>query len=74
MAGLVRRSPRRAIKIGQAAALLACSSESIRTGAIGRFKLFKQDPAKRNSAWLVHEAEVLDFIERREREDPAQVY
>jgi hypothetical protein len=72
MAGLVKRRPRRAIKISKAAQLLSCSSESIRTGAIGRFTLFKQDPAKRNSAWLVYEAEVIDFIDRRERE--ATVY
>jgi hypothetical protein len=72
MAGLVRRAPKRAIKISKAAQMMACSSESIRTGAIGKFTLFKQSPTKRNSAWLVYEAEVLDFIDRRERE--ATVY
>jgi hypothetical protein len=66
MAGLVRRRPRRAIRITKAAELIGCSSESIRIGAVGKFQLFKLNPDRATSPWLMYESELTEYLERRE--------
>ena len=48
--------------------MLSCSSESIRTGAVGDFKLVQMNPGKTTTPWLVAEAEVLAYIEQREKQ------
>ena len=63
---LFKKKPRKPIRISEAARLIGCSSESLRTGAIGNFRMFRMDPAKPNSPWMCYERDVLDFIERRE--------
>lgn len=60
---LIKRKPRKAIRITEAAKLIGCSSESIRTGAVGRFTTFKLNPQRRNSPLYCYEAEVMRFLE-----------
>jgi hypothetical protein len=66
MAGLVRRKPIKRIKISKAAELIGCSSESIRNGRVGPFRLFKLNPDRVTSPWLMYEADLNAFLERRE--------
>jgi len=63
---LLHRKPRKAIRISKAAELIGCSSESIRSGAIGNFTLFKLNPDKPRSLWLMYEADLLAYLERRD--------
>jgi hypothetical protein len=46
--------------------LIGCSSESIRTGAVGQFEMFKLNPDKVTSPWMMYEAELHDYLERTE--------
>lgn len=48
--------------------MIGCSSKSIITGAIGGFTLRPLNPDVSRPQWLVAEAEVLAFIEQREKE------
>lgn len=64
---LVRRKRRKQIRITRAAKLIGCSSESIRTGAIGKFELFKLNPDSERSPWMMFEAELEAFLDRREQ-------
>lgn len=62
----VRRKPKKPIRISKAAEIIGCSSESIRTGAVGPFTLFKLNPDRVTSPWLTYQAELDAYLERRE--------
>lgn len=64
---LLKRKPRKLLRVREAAAAIGCSSKSIRTGAIGNFTLIPLNPGRETTPLLVYEAEVVAFIERRER-------
>lgn len=64
---LIRSKPKKTIRIRDAAKYIGCSSESIRTGAVGQFRIFKLNPGRVTSPWLMHEAELTAYLERRER-------
>lgn len=64
---LSRRKPRKVIKIREAAEAIGCSSESIRTGAVGDFTLFKLNPEKQTSPLLMYQAELDVYLDRRDR-------
>jgi hypothetical protein len=63
---LIRRKPKKRIRISKAAELIGCSSESIRTGAVGKFRMFKLNPDKTTSPWMMYESELNDYLERTE--------
>lgn len=64
---LIRSKLKKTIRMRKAAEIIGCSSESIRTGAVGKFRLFKLNPDRVTSPWLMHEAELTAYLERRER-------
>lgn len=64
---LIRSKVKKTIRVREAAKFIGCSSESIRTGAVGNFRIFKLNPDKATSPWLMHEAELEAFLERREK-------
>lgn len=59
--------PGKMIRISQAARLLNCSKESIRTGKVGGFQTFKMND-KQKSPLFVYEADVWAFIDKRRDE------
>ena len=60
---LIKRKPRKTIRISQAAKMIGCSPESIRTGSIGGFQTFKLNDG-RTSPLYCYEAEVIEFLRR----------
>jgi hypothetical protein len=63
---LFTRKPKKTIRITRAAKLIGCSSESIRTGAVGDFRLFKLNPDKATSPVMMFEEELHAYLEKRE--------
>jgi hypothetical protein len=63
---LLKLKPRKRIRITKAAKMIGCSSESIRTGAVGPFKIFKLNPEKATSPFLMYEADLNEYLERKE--------
>lgn len=61
--GLLKRKPRKAIRISEAARKIGCSSESIRTKRIGNFEMFRLTDGP-TSPLYCFEAEVDAFIAR----------
>lgn len=69
MAGMVRRTPQRYIRLKKAGELYGCSSKTIRRmGDAGELTLIPMKPGRLTTPYLVAEAEVLALIERREKE------
>ncbi len=64
---LYSKKPKKVIRITQAAELIGCSSESIRTGAVGDFRLFKLNPEKATSPVLMFEEELMAYLQKREK-------
>lgn len=62
---LLKRKPRTTMRITEAARLIGCSSESIRTGAIGNFRTFKLKAAPTSPVFCFR-AEVEEFLRRRD--------
>lgn len=65
---LFKRKPKKVIRITKAAKIIGCSSESIRTGAVGGFLLFKLNPEKTTSPLLIFENELEAYLEKREKQ------
>lgn len=63
---LFKRKLRKAIRITAAAKIIGCSSESIRTKAVGDFQIFKLNPEKATSPLMMFEAELEAYLEKRE--------
>lgn len=63
--GLVRREPRKRIRLAKAAKMIGCSTDTLLRWDL--FKTFKLNPEKRTSPWMVYEAEILAHIARTER-------
>lgn len=64
---LFTRKPKKVIRITRAAELIGCSSESIRTGAVGDFQIFKLNPKKQTSPLLIFEDELERYLQKREK-------
>lgn len=65
---LATRKKRKVIRVREAAEIIGCSSESIRTGAVGAFRTFKLNPEKTTSPLLMFEADLEAFLDKRERQ------
>ena len=48
--------------------MIGCSSESIRSGAVGDFRLFKLNPDKTTSPMMMFEDELNNYLEKREKQ------
>jgi hypothetical protein len=63
--GLVRREPRKRIRLAQAAKMIGCSTDTLLRWGI--FKVFKLNPDNKTSPWMVFEAEIHAYIAKTER-------
>lgn len=62
---LIKRKPRKVIRITEAAKAIGVSSETIRNG-LGGFQLFKFDEDKLTSPLYMYEAELEQFLKKLE--------
>lgn len=71
---MLKRKPRKTIRVRRAAEIIGCSSEAIRRGIIGLiypggvkpFTMFKLNPHVPTSPLLMFESELDEYLEKRE--------